>query len=221
MQSFENENQSELNSNQSSKQTTNSSIQDDCSPWYLAKATPFHEKSAIEWLKLMAKDENCEEDIKEYFIPQVAIDSGINPALVISTDGGQVNKAQNEKSRSFMVGYFAVKLNFSSSLKKVLYKIQRSINSKYKIIIFTERPMTKTELEKMKNSSNFVQKKDYMLYNPGDEVIITHESFPNMVATVMKVDEKCGKISVVLDILGRSVPLELEISKVKKKKQDF
>lgn len=183
----------------------------DFGDWYLAKATPFHEKSAIEWLKKTAKDEGCENDIIEYFIPQVQKKGEDGESLKNS-------KSPEENLKSFMIGYFAVKLNLTPMLQKVLYKIQKSLSSKYKIIIFQDRKMTKKELAQMKESSKLVKMSEFALYHPGDEVTITHESFQNMVGTIASVCERTGKASVILHILGRSVSVEVELSKLKKKK---
>jgi transcription antitermination factor NusG len=188
--------------------------------WYLAKATPFHEKSAIEWLKKMAKDESCEDDIIEYFIPQVAkkLESNNSFSVGISDSQEESHGKKQETLKSFMIGYFAVKINLSPNLQKILYKIQRSISSKYKIIIFQDRKMTKKELEQMKNSSKLVKANEFSLYQPGDEVIITHDSFQNMIGNVASICEKTGKTSIILHILGRNVNVEVDVNKLKKKK---
>jgi transcription antitermination factor NusG len=183
----------------------------DIGDWYLAKATPFHEKSAIEWLKKMAKDENCESDIIEYFIPQVS-----KKDLISGEKSKEVDDQKNLKS--FMIGYFAVKINLSPTLQKVLYKIQRSISSKYKIIIFQDRKMTKRELEQMKDSLKLVKLSEFSMYQPGDEVIITHDSFQNMSGTLYSICEKTNKASIMLNILGRNVKVEIDLNKLKKKK---
>jgi transcription antitermination factor NusG len=197
------------NFSENSSEFQESEQKEDIGFWYLAKATPFHEKSAIEWLKKTAKDEGCEDSIIEYFIPQV------QKKL---EDGEANSKNSKDNLKSFMIGYFAVKLNLTPILQKILYKIQRSLSSKYKIIIFQDRKMTNKELEQMKNSSKLVKMSELSLYQPGDEVTITHESFQNMVGTIASICERTGKASVILHILGRSVSVEVELGKLKKKK---
>lgn len=189
--------------------------------WYLAKATPFHEKSAIEWLKKIARDEGCENDIIEYFIPQIVKKLESNSSSGDYKDTENEIFSDNKKKevlKSFMIGYFAVKINLSSNLQKILYKIQRSLSSKYKIIIFQDRKMTKKELGQMKDSSKLVKANEFSLYQIGDEVTITHDSFQNMSGSVASICEKTGKASITLHILGRNVSVEVDVSKLKKKK---
>jgi len=196
--------------NNETKNINENTLENERVGWYLAKATPFHEKSAIEWLRKIASDEGCENDIIEYFIPQV----NKKP----NSDSENKNTKQGESMTSFMIGYFAVKLNLSSGIENILYKIQRSISTKYKIIIFRDRKMTEKEMEKMRNSSKLVNMSEFALYNPGDEVIITHDSFQNMTGIIESVCEKTMKANITLHILGRNVSLEIELSKIKKKK---
>jgi transcription antitermination factor NusG len=201
-----------MNNNENSDDLMNFNNKDDSDigDWYLAKATPFHEKSAIEWLKTIAKDEDCDQDIIEYYIPQVQKKE--------KTTGDDQDANNSSSLKSFMIGYFAVKLHLSQNLQKILYKIQRSLNTKYKIIIYRDRKMTKKEMDQMRQSSKLVKLSDLSSFEIGDEVIITHDSFQNMSGNISHICHKTEKATITLNILGRSVNIEIGLDKIKKKK---
>lgn len=176
-------------------------FRDDNASWYVAHAIPHKEESAVLEFKKIARDLGCEKDIEDYFIPTMTLEK----------------KEEDEKSvtRSCLIGYFAIKLKLTSNLQKLINKIQRS--SRHRITFFLDKKMSEKDLQKMRDSVSLTHENE-ILYQVGDNVIITHEPFLDMVGCVTKIDLKLGKISVTLDILGRTVPVEFELSKVKKKR---
>jgi transcription antitermination factor NusG len=70
----------------------------------------------------------------------------------------------------------------------------------------------------MKDSLKLVKLSEFSMYQPGDEVIITHDSFQNMSGTLYSICEKTNKASIMLNILGRNVKVEIDLNKLKKKK---
>ena len=192
-----------------SKDEAPKDVIDDKYSWYVARATAMHEKSAIEWLKQLAKDRGCLSDIEEYFIPQIKCDKKDENGEKI----GEIDK-------SYMSGYFAVKMYLSAEIKRILNSIGTSPNSKYKIVIFTSQKMTASDLKKMKQSLTFAAENIESEFNIGDEVRITHDNFPNMCGIITNIDNASSRIYVNLDIFGRIIPLDLPINKVKKIKSN-
>lgn len=175
---------------------------DDNASWYVAHAIPHKEEAAVQALKKIARDMECEGDIKDYFIPIITLEK-------------KDEDTKASVTKSCLIGYFAIKLNLTSAILKLINKIQRS--SKHRITFFLNKKMNEKDLQKMRDSVSLSHENE-ILYQIGDNVIITHEPFLDMVGCVTKIDAKLGKISVTLDILGRTVPVEFELSKVKKKR---
>ncbi len=184
--------------------------------WYLVKTFPGKESYAVDFIKSIATEENCLDDIDDFFVPKF------------------VDKAKSKDSyASVMMGYFAMHLNLTPQMLKVINKVQlakihltakkyddngKIVRSKstinHKITFFTNKKMTKSDLEKMMDSSRLYNEIKNV-YHVGEKVIIMDGPLKNLCGVIKKMYSN-DKLCVDVEIVGRKVSIELDVLKIKK-----
>jgi transcription antitermination factor NusG len=189
------------------------------SAWYLIQTFPGKESLAIDFIKKNAEEIGCIEDIEEFFVPE---------------QNKNNSKITDDKMlQSVMMGYFALKMRLTPSIRKMVDKIQASkftlnkqkrredgtliksrSNINHRITFFIEKKMTESDLRKMIDSSELYHDIKHV-FRVGDGIIVVEGPLKNLCGIVTKVHSK-DKISADVEIVGRKVSIEFDISKVKK-----
>ena len=184
--------------------------------WYLVKTFPGKESYAVDFIKNIAANENCLCDIDDFFVPKF------------------VDKAKSkETGASVMMGYFAMHLNLTPQMLKVVDKAQlakihltakkydnngKIVKSKstinHKITFFINKKMTKSDLDKMMDSSRLYNEIKNV-YHVGEKVIIMDGPLKNLCGVIKKIYGN-EKLCIDVEIVGRKVSIELDVLKIKK-----
>lgn len=183
------------------------------SAWYLVKTFPGKETNAVDFIKNIAIEENCVDDVIDFFIPQ----------------------CQNKKSEyaSVMMGYFAMNLRLTPQFLKVVDKVENSkvhlggtkidkkgktVHSKsittHKITFYIKKKMTQSDLNRMMESSN-VYNEIKNVYHIGERVVIIDGPLKDLRGTIKKMHGN-DKLCLDVVIVSRNVLIELDMSKIKK-----
>lgn len=189
------------------------------SAWYLIQTFPGKEALAVEFIKKIATEMGCADDIEESFIPE--------------SHKRDIRDKDEMSLQSVMMGYFVLKMKLTPMILKMIDKIQASrftlskqkrredgslmksrSNINHRITFFINKKMTKSDLEKMINSSDIYHDIKHV-FRIGDRIIVIDGPLKNLCGVVTKVHSK-DKISADVEIVGRKVSIDFDASKVKK-----
>ena len=135
--------------------------------------------------------------------------------------------------QSVMMGYFALKMKLSPAIRKMIDKIQASkftlnkqkrredgtlvksrSNINHRITFFIEKKMTEYDLKRMIDSSALYHEIKHV-FHLCDKIIVTDGPLKNLCGVVTKIHLN-DKISANVEIVGRNVSIEFNVSQVKK-----
>jgi len=176
---------------------------DEAMYWYVLKVQSNREKSIRENLVRRIKREGLEAFFGE---------------IVIPTETVVENKSGKKKTfeRKLYPGYIMIHMilndetwflvretsgvgDFTGAAGKPIpmqdHEIQRMIGQKTPVVIEGDKP---------------VAQKIKIDVSPGETVKIKEGMFENFEGTIESIDENTGKVSVLIEIFGRSTPVELE-----------
>ena len=189
------------------------------SAWYLIQTFPGKEKLAVDFIRKNAEEMSCIGEIEEFFVPE---------------SEKRVRRDEDEMSlTSVMMGYFAIKMRITPKIRKMIDKIQASkfnlsskkigadgkvvksrSNINHRITFFINKKMTQSDLDRMFSSSEVYHDIKHV-FRVGDKIIVAEGPLKNLSGVITKVHSK-DKISADVEIVGRKVSIDFDMSKIKK-----
>jgi transcriptional antiterminator NusG len=157
------------------------------------------EKTVIEKLKV----DKLEDLVEEIFVP-----------------GEDVERVKNGKKRKIHViyypGYVLIKMKLTDELWHLLMNIPR-VSGFVGGTNREPRPLAEEELGEIRSQMNqglrqAVLKEEFEI---GQQVIVIDGPFANFSGKIDEVNQEKSKVRVLISILGRSTPVELDFDKVK------
>ena len=172
--------------------------------WYVLKIQSNREKSIREGLLRRISREGLEEFFGEIIIPTEKI---------VETRGGK----KRTTHKKLYPGYIMIHL----VLNDETWYLVRDTNG---VGDFTGAagkpiPMQQDEIQRMLGDKTALEQEPARVkidLVPGEVVKINEGGFESFEGTVETIDEASGKISVLVEIFGRSTPVELEYSQVER-----
>ncbi|GAB4152644.1 MAG: transcription termination/antitermination protein NusG [Planctomycetaceae bacterium] len=172
--------------------------------WYVLKVQSNREKSIRKSLLRRISREGLEEFFGEIIIPT---------EKVAETKGGK----KREMERKLYPGYIMIQM----VLNDETWYLVRDTNG---VGDFTGAagkpiPMSEDEIQRMLGDKTALEQEPARVkidLVSGDVVKINEGGFESFEGTVEAVDETSGKITVLVEIFGRSTPVELEYSQVER-----
>ena len=166
--------------------------------WYVLKVQSNREKSIRDALVRGIKREGLEDYFGEIIIPT---------EKVVETKGGKKKVSQ----RKLYPGYLMVQM----VLNDETWYLVRNTNGVGDFTGAAGKPIPMQEheisrmlgLEETKEAEPVKVKIDF---SPGDVVKIKEGTFESFEGTIEAIDEASGKVTVLIEIFGRSTPTELE-----------
>ena len=171
--------------------------------WYILQTYSGFEHRVEQTVFEKLKVEKLEELVEEIFVP-----------------GEDVERVKNGKKRKFHViyypGYVLIKMKLTDELWHLLMNIPR-VSGFVGGTNREPRPLEEGELGEIRSQMNqgvrqAVLKEEFEL---GQQVIVTEGPFANFSGKVDEVNQEKSKLRVLISILGRSTPVELDFDKVK------
>jgi transcription termination/antitermination protein NusG len=183
---------------QSPSAQSNAAVHDDAMRWYVLKVQSNREKSIRDSLLRRIKREGLEEKFGEIIIPT---------EKVKEAKGGKTRVTE----RKLYPGYIMIQM----ILNDETWYLVRDTSG---VGDFTgsagkPSPMDQNEIDRMlgrKISAEAEPQKIKINLARGDAVKIKEGTFESFEGTVETIDEEHGKITVLIEIFGRSTPVELE-----------
>lgn len=166
--------------------------------WYVLKVQSNREKSIRESLVRRIKREGLEDDFGEVIIPT---------EKVVETKSGKKRVTE----RKLYPGYIMIQMNLNDEtwyLVRDTSGVGDFTGSAGKPIPMQEHEITQMlGREEDKGTEPAKIKIDF---SPGDTVKIKDGTFESFEGSIDAIDEANGKITVLIEIFGRSTPVELE-----------
>ena len=170
--------------------------------WYVLKIQSNREKSIKEALERSIRRDSMQEYFGEIIIPT---------EKVAETKGGK----KRVVTRKLYPGYIMIQMILNDDT----WYLVRGTNG---VGDFTGTagkplPMREDEIDSMlrrKSGDDVEPTKVRIEFQPGEMVKIKEGGFESFEGTIDAIDEASGKITVLVDIFGRQVPVELEHSQV-------
>jgi transcription termination/antitermination protein NusG len=170
---------------------------DDGMQWFVLKVQSNREKSIRDSLLRRIRLENLEEHFGEIIIPT---------EKVVETKAGKKRVTE----RKLYPGYLMVQMHLTD---ETWYLVRDTSG----VGDFTGAagkpiPMSEHEIKRMlgQEGAKEVEPRVKIEFTPGDTVKIKEGTFESFEGTIESVDDASGKISVLIEIFGRSTPVELE-----------
>lgn len=170
--------------------------------WYVLTVVSGQEKKAAQAIMAEVESQGV-ADIEEVVVPAEEI-TEVKRGKQVSTE------------RKFFPGYIMIKMIMSDKgwhLIKGVSKISGFLGSQGR-----PQPISNVEAERIfKQIEDGVSADNsIIIYDAGEKVNIIDGPFDSFVGTVEDVDNEKGRLKVSVMIFGRSTPVELEFSQVKK-----
>ena len=184
--------------------TTSGGTPGDEMQWYVLKVQSNREKSIRNSLLRRIKREGLEADFGEIIIPT---------EKVVETKGGRKRVTE----RKLYPGYIMVHMRLTDEswyLVRDTSGVGDFTGAAGKPI-----PMRDDEIKRMlglEEEKEADQVKIKISFSPGDVVKISEGTFESFEGSIDAIDEASGKITVLIEIFGRSTPVELEYWQVEK-----
>ncbi len=166
--------------------------------WYVLKVQTNRERTIREALLKKIRLENLEEFFGEIVIPS---------EKVVDTRGG----APKEQDRKLFPGYIMIQMVLNDD---TWYLVRDTGGvGDFAGAAGKPMPMEQHEVDRMLGRAEQqmgAAAKVKIQFSAGDVVKIREGTFENFEGTVEGIDEHNGKISVLIEIFGRSTPVELD-----------
>jgi len=171
---------------------------DDQPRWYVLKVTSNRERTVRESILRRVLQENLGHLVSDIIIPT---------EKVAETRGGK----RRVSERKLYPGYIMIKMILND---ESWYLIRETSGvGGFTGAAEKPRPMKDEDVEKMLGQqtakAEVAQPKVKIDFAPGDRVKIKEGSFESFEGTVETVDEVSGRVNVLVEIFGRSTPVEL------------
>ncbi|MGD9649963.1 MAG: transcription termination/antitermination protein NusG [Dongiaceae bacterium] len=173
--------------------------------WYVMHAYSGFEKKVGEQIKSMAAQKGLSEKIHEVMVPTEEV-----------TEVKRGQKVQTE--RRFFPGYILVNADMDDIVANFLLnvpKVTGFVGSKGR-----GKPMPITDAEATRIMQQVQEGVDHprpsVSFEVGEQVRVSDGPFASFTGNVEGVDEEKGRVKVLISILGRPTPVELEYSQVEK-----
>ena len=171
--------------------------------WYILQTYSGFEHRVEKTLQEKLRVENLEELVEEIFIP-----------------GEDVERVKNGKKRKSHViyypGYVLIKMKLTDQLWHVLMNIPR-VSGFVGGTNQNPRPLNEEELGEIRSQMDQGVRQAVIgdEYEVGQQVIVIDGPFANFGGKIDEVNHEKNKLRVLISILGRSTPVELDFEKVK------
>ncbi len=171
--------------------------------WYILQTYSGFEHRVEKTVMAKLKVEKLEDLVEEIFIP-----------------GEDVERVKNGKKRKSHViyypGYVLIKMKLTDDLWHILMNIPRVSgfvggNNR------NPRPLEEDELGTIRSQMSQGVRQAVLKdeFEVGQQVIVTEGPFANFSGKIDEVNQEKNKLRVLISILGRSTPVELDFDKVK------
>jgi len=171
--------------------------------YYILHTKPGYEEKVKTTLEDMKKSENFSDLIGEIIIPtQSIIDIG--------------KKEKITRTKKFFPGYIVVELQMT---EKLYWEVKKIPGVTRFLGGIKPQPLSEEEVARIKELEEEGKKekpKPAVEIEKGDTVRITEGPFTNFMGTVEELDKERGKVKILVNILGRFTPVELQIYQVEK-----
>ncbi|MGJ8564064.1 MAG: transcription termination/antitermination protein NusG [Alphaproteobacteria bacterium] len=171
--------------------------------WYIVQAYSNFEKRVKETLEREAKEKGLEHLFEEILVP--------TEQIIEVRKGRKV-----ESERKFFPGYVLVKMDLTDAayhLVKDTPKVTGFLGS-------TNRPSPVSEAEVARIVGKIAEGVDsprsMITFDIGETIKVIDGHFQSFNGTVESVDEEQERLNVLINIFGRSTPVELEYTQVEK-----
>jgi len=142
---------------------------------------------------------------------------GVLDILIAQEEVTEVKRGKKStRSRKFFPGYILVRMEFAEDGRSINADGWHFVNSINGVIGFLggEKaiPLSKTEVEDIRSqmSGDEAATKPRIEFEIGETVAIKDGAFANFEGTIEGVDPDKGKVTLLVNIFGRSTPVELE-----------
>lgn len=169
--------------------------------WYAIYCISNQENKVVNLIKTRIDNAGLSKYLDELIVP-------IKEKLVLKK--GQ-KKTVNER---FLPGYILARMELNDNTWPLLRDTQGVIN-----FVGTDKkptPLTTKEVESIVEFSESEEASYKIDFGEGDVVKVTDGEFKDFTGAIENIDEERGKIKVVLQFLGREVPVELDVNYLEK-----
>ena len=179
------------------------------SEWYTIQTLSGQEQKAEKSLHKRIAEEEMSEYINEVLVPM---------EKVVEVRGGKKTVTQ----RKLYPGYIFIDMQLYDEEQRLLAQPWDFIRNTQGIIGFLggERPIATPAADidviKAQVADSEETEKPKVNFEVGEEVKINDGPFQNYNGAVEEIDAESGKLKVIIDIFGRSTPVELEYWQVEK-----
>lgn len=170
--------------------------------WYVIHAYSGFEKKVAEFIKEQADKKGLGDKVEQVLVPEENVISVRNGTKV-------------ESARKFFPGYVLVKMEMTDETWHL-------VNSTPKVTGFLggKKPTPITEKEAMhilhQVQEGVDRPKSVLSFEVGEQVHVNEGPFASFVGTVEEVDAEKERLKVLVSIFGRSTPVDLDFTQVKK-----
>ena len=171
--------------------------------WYIIHAYSNFEGKVADSIREQAKHRHLEHLFEEIIVPTEKL---------VDIRGGQ----KHEIERKFFPGYVLVKMELTDEV----YHLIRNTPKVTGFLGSHKKPIPISEAEAAyilhQMEEGIAQPKPLVTFEVGEQVRVSDGPFSSFNATVEQVDDTRSRLKVAVLIFGRSTPVELEFSQVKK-----
>src|SRR5258708_2968148 len=171
--------------------------------WYIVHAYSNFENKVADSIREQAKQRGLAEHIGEVLVPKEKV-----------TEARRGRKVETE--RKFFPGYVLVKMELTDEV----YHLIRNTPKVTGFLGSHKKPIPISEAEAAyilhQMEEGIAQPKPLVTFEVGEQVRVSDGPFSSFNATVEQVDDTRSRLKVAVLIFGRSTPVELEFSQVKK-----
>ena len=176
--------------------------------WYVATTYSGYENSVKQDLERRMESMNMTDKIYQVLVPEEVIE-------VVDKKG-----VKKEKVQKMFPGYVFVEMEVDKEMDEKAWFMVRNTP---KVTGFLGSsgggtkpvPIPRDEMDAILRKLGMLVKPKFEI-NVGDKAIITEGSFKNFTGEVSNVDEETKTVTILVEMFGRSTPMEFEFSQVKK-----
>ncbi len=180
--------------------------------WYVIHVNTGSEDVVIKYIYDQMKMDNCPDLIKDILVPTETIEEQLK--------GGK--KKISEKK--FFPGYILIKTelnerswHFLKGIPKIIGFVGGKINDG-KLEPNSIPSVDESEINKMRNKieEGTLKPTPKIVFDKGESIKVIEGPFQNFTGTVDEVKMDKGKIQILVEIFGRSTPIDLDFNQVEK-----
>lgn len=164
--------------------------------WYVIRTNVGQEYNAKKTIEALIDKNNLEEYVDTILIPKIKVVDQRNGKTVM-------------KEKRYMPGYVLIEMDIDSRAYGMIggLKVVSGFVSK--------KPLSDEEVKQMLGHEEELEEdKPVINFDVGNTVMIVDGPFKNFKGPVTDIRQDVGKVTVNIDILGRTTPVELSFSEV-------